>query len=200
MNPKSYDQLSLLERVLYTEHFGGQDQDTYPRPVPYSLIKSIRHTGWICTIDDRMLNPDYYCPAPVAHPLDYIDEQETGVRAPDLFKNWAKTTLKSLPTKHIDGDCLGLPTKKKRSKKIDSPPKNEPSSFGGQAQDAHKLNSETPAVSVFGVFWIEFSYKKIKGKRYGPYLVKRWRDDKGCKRSRYLGKAPTEPATPDLPA
>jgi hypothetical protein len=70
---KSYDQLSLLERVLLAECFSEQVSADNPQPVGYRLIADIRHTGWICTLDDRMLNPDYYFPAPLIHHLHDID-------------------------------------------------------------------------------------------------------------------------------
>lgn len=51
-------------------------------------------------------------------------------------------------------------------------------SFGGQDKKAAK-------------FWIESRYKTIKGKQYGPYKIKRWRDENGRKRSQSLGKPQT---------
>lgn len=60
--------------------------------------------------------------------------------------------------------------------------------FGGQDQDDADLG--LPTKSKFGEYWIERVYKTVQGKKYGPYLVKRWRDKDGKKRSRYLGKAP----------
>jgi hypothetical protein len=54
--------------------------------------------------------------------------------------------------------------------------------------------SELPTKSKFGEYWIEFVYKKIGGKTYGPYRVKRWRDGNGRKRCEYLGKVKAEPA------
>jgi hypothetical protein len=200
MNPKSYDQLSLLERVLYTECFGGQDQDSYPKPVPYSLILNIRHTGWICTLDERMLNPNYYYPAPLAHYLDSIEGEKTGDRVLNSCQETSETPINSLPTKIIDEPNLDLPTKKPALKNLEIRTHDQTSSFGGQAQDSLQLNKETPTTSVFGEFWIEKVHKKINGKTYGPYLVQRWRDEQGRKRSRYLGKAPTKKAMPDSPA
>ena len=147
MTPKAYEQLSLLERVLYHEIFDGQDQDT-PRAVPYSLIQNVRHSGWICTIDGRMLNPDYFHLAPLTHHLDFEGSRE------------------DTPLKVIDDEI-----------------------FDGQDQDA--IASPSAIASKFGEYWIEHQYKTIKGKQYGPYIVKRWRDENGRKRSRYLGKAPT---------
>jgi hypothetical protein len=54
--------------------------------------------------------------------------------------------------------------------------------------------SELPIQSKFGEYWIELVYKKIGGKIYGPYRVKRWRDENGRKRCEYLGKVKAEPA------
>jgi Protein of unknown function (DUF1678) len=187
MNPRSYDQLSLLERVLYSECFGGQDQDAYPQPVPYSLIADIRHSGWICTIDDRMLNPDYYYPAPLAHHLDSIEE--TKPHQPGLpTKNSDSDPQSGLPTKNSDSDPQsGLPTKKTRCDRNPLRQQNQPS-------------DENPTESKWGEYWIEYAYKTVKGVSYGPYRVQRWRDETGRKRSKYLGKPPTETVAPDLPA
>jgi hypothetical protein len=187
MKPRSYDQLSLLERVLYTECFGGQEEDSCPQPLPYSLILNIRPTGWICTIDDRMLNPEYYYPAPLAHHLDSIEGTNQAIARQKDKLAASETPINSLPTKRIDDPHLVLPTKKTAS-------------FGGQDQEDLQLNKETLTTSVFGEFWIEIVYKKIKGVTYGPYRVKRWRDENGRKRSRYLGKPPRETTAPDSPA
>lgn len=166
---KSYDQLSLLERVLLTECFGGQDPADHPQPVGYSLIVGIRHTGWICTLDDRMLNPDYYFAAPLCHHLDGIEGE------PETIENSCSEIV-------IDDSNLVLPAKKPSvfggQDQVAAPPLK----FGGQAQDGQ-------VISVFGEYWIELVYKTIKGIKYGPYRYQRWRDAQGRKRSRYLGKA-----------
>jgi hypothetical protein len=200
MNPRNYDQLSLLEKLLYSECFSELHRDKWPKPVPYSYISEIRHTGWICTLDDRMLNPDYYYPAPLAHHLDSIEEPKPVDFIVDSCNTSVKKPLNSFSAQSIDAPHLVLPTKKT-------------SSFGGQDQDGLQSNKETPTASVFGEYWIEYVYKTIKGVSYGPYRLQRWRDEQGRKRSRYLGKpptetaaaqetaaAPTETAAPDSPA
>jgi hypothetical protein len=63
---------------------------------------------------------------------------------------------------------------------------NDSQSFGGQNQESNHL--VLPTKSKFGEYWIERVYKIVQGKKYGPYLVQRWRDQDGKKRSRYLGK------------
>jgi hypothetical protein len=187
MKPKSYDQISLLEKVLYYESFGGQDQDTYPRFVPYSVILNIRPTGWICTIDDRMLNPKYYYPAPLAHHLDSIEGTKQAIARQDSELAAPETSINSFSTQYIDDTQPGLPTKKTRS-------------FGGQAGYINVALDDNPTESKWGYYWIEHVYKTVKGVTYGPYRVKRWRDENGRKRSRYLGKVPTETTAPDSPA
>jgi hypothetical protein len=187
MNPRSYDQLSLLEKVLYHEAIHSEGYECYRRPVPYSCIADIRHSGWICTISGEMLHPYYYYPAPLAHHLGSIEETESGDRTPDSSKETPETPINSLPVKRIDDTHLVLPTKKT-------------SSFGGQDQVENDTSPEKPTESKWGEYWIEYAYKTIKGVSYGPYRIQRWRDEEGRKRSRYLGKPPTETAAPDSPA
>jgi hypothetical protein len=186
MNPRSYDQLSLLEQFLYSECFSELHRDKWPKPVPYSYISEIRHTGWICTTNFRMLNPDFYYPAPLAHHLGSIEEQKPVDFTVDSCNDSVKKPLNSLPIKRIDAPHLVLPTKKT-------------SSFGGQDQEASAEPDENPIASKFGEYWIEYVYKTIKGVTYGPYRVQRWRDEQGRKRSRYLGKPPTDTAAASKP-
>jgi hypothetical protein len=178
----SYDQLSLLERVLLTECFGGQDPAVYPQPVSYSLIAGIRHTGWICTLDDRMLNPDYYFPAPLVHHLDGIEGKKEGDCGDCDRAETAQAPINPLDEDYLDVDVLVLPNKNKTSFGGQDQAAAPPLKFGGQDQDGHP-------VSAFGEYWIELVYKKIKGVTYGPYRYQRWRDKQGRKRSKYLGKA-----------
>jgi hypothetical protein len=200
MNPQSSDPLSLLENALYHEAIHSKGYGCYRRPVPYSCIADIRHSGWICTISGEILHPYSYYPAPLAHHLGSIEEPKPVDFTVDSCNDSVKKPLNSLPIKRIDAPHLVLPTKKT-------------SSFGGQDQDGLQLSKETPTVSVFGEYWIEYVYKTINGITYGPYRLQRWRDGEGRKRSRYLGKpptktaaaletaaTPTETAAPDSPA
>jgi hypothetical protein len=188
MKPKSYDELSPLEKSLYHEAIHSEGYRFYRRPVPYSYIEDIRDAGWICTISGEMLHPYYYYPAPLAHHLDSIEGTNQAIARQEDKLAALEPPINSLPTKRIDDHPLVLLTKKTAS-------------FGGQDQDNVQLSKETPTTSVFGEFWIEIVYKKIKGQTYGPYRVKRWRDENGRKRSRYLGKAPTEkPSAPKTAA
>ena len=217
MTPKAYEQLSLLERVLYHEIFDGQDQDI-PRAVPYSLIQNVRHSGWICTIDGRMLNPDYFHLAPLAHHLDFEESSEdTALKVGDRVRvvsaqNGFKLGLtgeiieSALAAQgnyyavQIDGDTFPFGFQPNQLEKVNETGPGDRAEvpiktfmdeeiFDGQAGDA--IASPSAIASKFGEYWIEHQYKTIKGKQYGPYIVQRWRDENGRKRSRYLGKAPT---------
>lgn len=59
--------------------------------------------------------------------------------------------------------------------------------------DAVSINEQTASIQKSN-HWIELVYKTINGKRYGPYKLKRWRDENGKKRSQYIGKTPKQEA------
>jgi hypothetical protein len=199
MKPRFYDQLSLFEKVLYHECFNVEPTIAAPVPVPYSAIASVRHSGWICTVDDRILNHDFYHPAPLVHHLDIIEGKKPIESKPVKCDAREKKLLPCEPQKRIEADPSDLPTKRDAPVCHFSHTADDAAPFGGQDQEGLQLNKETPTASVFGEFWIETVYKTIKEKTYGPYLVKRWRDETGRKRSQYLGKAPTETEAPEPP-
>lgn len=49
-------------------------------------------------------------------------------------------------------------------------------------------NASTKASAAAAAAWIESRYVKRRGKVYGPYRIRRWREG-GKLRSQYLGKA-----------
>jgi hypothetical protein len=197
MKPRTYEQLSLFEKVLYHECFNVEPTRTALVPVPYSAIVSVRHSGWICTVDDRLLNPDFYHPAPLAFYNPHLDEPQTSYPVSHEPQETLKTPINPCPESSIDDKTHDLPTKRDAPVRHFSHTAEVAAPFGGQDQDSSQLHKEKPTASVFGEFWIETVYKKVQEKTYGPYLVKRWRDETGRKRSQYLGKAPTETEAPD---
>lgn len=116
------------------------------------------------------------------HPMTAVVRYETpehlqdGINRPNIIQS--PIALFSLSKPPMTAD--------EAKQDLNSVPFGPVKSFGGQDQEDG--NSPTP---VFGQFWIEERYKIIKGKRYGPYKLKRWRDENGKKRSQSLGKTQT---------
>lgn len=189
----TYDKLTLFEKVLYHEAFDGQDQDDGDLiPIGYAEIDSFCGAGWFYCRDGLHYNPLFYHPAPL------MDESDSASNDVEVSNEIAESIENSLPDFFKRGIEGG-------DRPQSAHQKTDPESFGGQHQDAAQSNDrqidQTPTQSKFGEYWIEQQYKTIKGKTYGPYLVQRWRDKNGKKRSRYLGKAPKETAAhgqPDL--
>lgn len=188
----TYDQLTLLGKVLYHEAFDGQDQDDSDGgliPIGYAEIECFCGAGWFYCRDGLHRNPLFYHPAPL------MDESNSASNDVVAINNSPETLDNSLPDFSKSGIEGG-------DRPQSAHQKTDGNLFGGQDQDKisdKALQSVTK--SVFGEYWVEKNYKTIRGKTYGPYLVQRWRDENGKKRSRYLGKAPKETAAhgqPDL--
>lgn len=65
-----------------------------------------------------------------------------------------------------------------------------PANFAGQGQgDGGDAAAPQSLRGKHGEYWVEEVWKTVNGKKYGPYRYKRWRDENGRKRSKYLGKA-----------
>ena len=159
----TYDQLTLFERILYHDVFDGQDQDDGDRPhFEYGDRVRGQATRGGGIVEGVIVS--------LGHKYAQLD---------DLY----------------DGKTIYLDRAELLSPGL-SHQKKDAESFDGQDQDTEQSNNHqidsTLTESKFGEYWVEQQYKTIKGKTYGPYLVQRWRDENGKKRSRYLGKAPKE--------
>lgn len=154
-----------------------------PIPIGYAEIESFCGDGWFYCRDGLHYNPLFYHPAPL---IDESDSSSNHVVAVNILPKTLDNSLSDFSESCIEeGDRPQSAHQKTAAESFDGQHQDKPI-VPLRKKDKWWVEKAPPA--KFGEYWMEYQYKTIKGKTYGPYLVQRWRDENGKKRSRYLGK------------